>query len=129
MTASTHRRIVVRPDDAAFVPYDRYGEPVPGMYWVNISLDRDTGCGMFLLRMDPGSRSLPHEHVDYEEFHVLKGALVDDDGSVFGPGAIVSFRPGTCHSSTAPEGCTLLVSLRCGNRLLSAEEAGKLPEA
>jgi len=118
----TDRRWIAQLKDDEFRPYDRYGDPVPGLSWINMSFDPEAGCGMFVLRMAPGSRSLPHEHVDFEDFFVADNELVDDDGTVFRPGDVVSFRPGTCHSSMTPEGCTLIVFLRQGNRLLSAAE-------
>ena len=118
MPETNCRRTILRPREASgFVPYDRYGAPVPGLSWINISFDPETGCGSYLLRMEPGSGSLPHEHVDYEDFFVVDGELVDDDGTVFRAGDFVSFRPGTVHSSHAPRGCTIAVFLRAGNRL------------
>ncbi len=114
-----HRRVIRRGDDAAgFSPYDRYGDPVPGLSWIDVSHDPHTGCGSYFLRMEPGFSSLRHEHVDFEDFLVIEGELVDDDGTVFRAGDFVSFRPGTIHSSTTPTGCTLAVFLRQGNRLV-----------
>ena len=113
------RRIVRRSDDlSGFVPYDRYGEAIPGLSWINMSLDLETGCGSYLLRLEPGYSSLPHEHVGHEDFLVVDGELIDDDGSVFRQGDFVSFQPGTIHSSTTRTGCTLAVFLRTANRLI-----------
>ncbi len=120
MSDDTSRRVILRSDDAGkFVPYDRYGEPIPGLSWINISHDPETGRGSYFLRMEPGCSSLRHEHVDYEDFLVVEGELIDDDGTVFRQGDFVSFRPGTIHSSTTETGCTLVVFLRTGNRLVA----------
>lgn len=119
-------RQILNASDARFVPDDRYGEPVDGMWWCNISYDTATGLGSFLLRMDPGTSSKPHEHMDYEEFFVIDGELVDNDGAVFRTGDFVSFRPGSKHWSTTDQGCTLAVFLRQANRRLNDEERRNL---
>ena len=117
------KRTVVSVDQATFKPYDRYADPVEGMHWCNFSYEAANGAGSFLLRMDPGCKSFPHEHVNYEDFYVVEGELIDNDGSVFRSGDFVSFRPGSRHWSTTPDGCTLVVFLRQPNRLLEAHES------
>lgn len=116
-------------DKAAFRPFDRYGAPVPGMTWLPLSYDRARGAGTFLLRMEPGARSVPHEHVHGEEFLMLEGELVDDDGTVFRAGDYVAFAPGTRHASTTPEGCLIAVFMRGPNRALDAAERDALERA
>lgn len=120
------RRQIVNAATAAYVPDERYGEPIAGMTWSNISYDLETGCGSFLLRMEPGTSSRPHEHVDFEEFFVIEGELTDDDGEVFRSGDFVSFKPGTIHWSTTQQGCTLVVFLRRPNRRLAKGECVKV---
>ncbi|MGH6719807.1 MAG: cupin domain-containing protein, partial [Alphaproteobacteria bacterium] len=61
-----------------------------------------------------------------EEFLVLDGELVDNDGTVFRTGDYVAFQPGTRHVSAAPGGCLLAVFMRGPNRLLDADEARAL---
>ena len=112
-------RVVASAYDAgAFGPYDRYGRPVSALSWVNVSWDAERAQGSFLLRFEPGGQSLPHEHMGYEEFFVIEGELIDDDGRVFRAGDFVSFEPGTVHSSSSPGGCLLAVFMRGDNRLL-----------
>ncbi len=112
-------RLVISAYDAeAFEPYDRYSQPVEGLSWVNVSWDAERSQGSFLLRFAPGAASLPHEHTGYEEFHVLEGELIDDDGTVFRAGDFVSFEPGSVHSSSSPGGCLLAVFMRGRNRLI-----------
>ncbi len=115
-------RRVVATGDAAFVPFDRYGEPIPKLSWLPISYDAESGQGSFLIRFEPGGRSLPHEHTGYEEFVVLEGELIDNDGAVFRTGDFVSFKPGSRHASHAPDGCLLAVFMRGVNRPLEAGE-------
>ena len=62
-------RAIVNANDENFRPYDRYGDPVPGMHWVSLSGEPGNGgFECFLLRMDPGATSKPHEHTGHEEF-------------------------------------------------------------
>ena len=48
--------------------------------------------------MDPGAKSLPHEHNGFEEFLMLDGELTDPDGKVFKKGDFVTFEPGSEHT-------------------------------
>lgn len=119
----TKLRAVIKTDGGNFIPYDRYGEPVAGMSWLPLSGERLNGqFECFLLRMEPGSRSLPHEHTGYEEFLVMDGEFIDYDGTRYASGDFVSYSPGSRHSSHTPNGCTLLVMLRGNNRPLSEAE-------
>jgi anti-sigma factor ChrR (cupin superfamily) len=116
-------REIIATDTRRFLPYDRYGEPLPGMSWLPLSGEAQNGeFECFLLRMEAGARSRPHEHTGFEEFLVIDGELVDCDGKVFRGGDFVRFLPGSKHSSHTPEGCTILVMLRGNNRALDAIE-------
>jgi anti-sigma factor ChrR (cupin superfamily) len=116
-------RQIIDTSSDRFMPYDRYGDPVAGMSWIPLSGELGNGVfECFLLRMDAGAQSKPHEHTGHEEFLVLKGQLVDCDGQCFNSGDYVHFRPGSKHSSHSPEGCTMLVILRGNNRSLRADE-------
>ena len=116
------RQIVSTASDQ-FKPYDRYGDPVAGMSWIPLSGELQNGAfECFLLRMDAGAQSRPHEHTGGEEFYVLDGELVDCDGQSFQSGDYVRFEPGSKHCSHTPEGCTLLVILWGRNRPLRPDE-------
>ncbi|MDB9811233.1 cupin domain-containing protein [Candidatus Pelagibacter sp.] len=96
-----------------FEPFDNYGLPVKGMSWYKISYDRKNGGhGSYLLKMDPGAKSLPHKHTGYEEFLILEGELSDPDGKIFKKGDFVTFKPGSTHSSYTQDGCLILVFMR-----------------
>jgi len=103
-------------------PYDRYGAPIEGMHWIPLSVDIDGDLDIFLLKMEPGAQSRPHEHVQVEQFLVLEGALRDCDGTVMPAGTFARFEAGSLHFSTADEttGCVLLTILRGRNRALDA---------
>jgi anti-sigma factor ChrR (cupin superfamily) len=100
-----------------FEPFDNYGKVIPGMSWHKISYNRkEGGNGTYILKMDPGSKSLPHQHIGYEEFLMLDGELVDPDGKVFKKGDFISFEPGSTHSSYTKNGCLVLVFMRGINK-------------
>ena len=102
-----------------FELFDNYGVVVPGMSWHKISYKRDKGGqGTYVLKMEPGAKSLLHEHTGFEEFLMLKGDLVDPDGKVFKKGDFVSFEPGSQHSSYTKNGCLVLVFMRGINKTI-----------
>ena len=119
----TRLRHIISTRADEFKPYDRYGEPIPGMSWIALSgelLNGEFEC--FLLRMEAGAQSRPHEHMGFEEFLVMDGELIDCDGTAYQSGDFVRLLPGSKHSSHTPDGCTLLVMLRGNNRPLSEDE-------
>lgn len=121
----TSLREVIKTAKDHFVPYDRYGEAVTGLSWLPLSGELQNGeFECFLLRMEPGSRSKPHEHTGYEEFLIMEGDFVDADGSRYVSGDFLRYAPGSMHSSHTPNGCTLLVMLRGNNRALGEDEIG-----
>ena len=116
-------RQIISTQAEEFKPYDRYGEPIAGMSWVALSgelLNGEFEC--FMLRMDAGAQSKPHQHTGFEEFLVMQGELIDCDGKAYCTGDFVRFLPGSKHSSHSPNGCTLLVILRGNNRALTEDE-------
>ena len=105
--------------DVEFVPFDNYGIVVPGMSWYKISYSRENGGqGTYVLKMDPGAKSLPHKHTGFEEFLILDGELTDLDGKIFKKNDFISFEPGSKHSSHTINGCLVLVFMRGINQPL-----------
>ena len=96
-----------------FKPFDNYGSVIPGMNWHKISYSRENGGqGTYILKMDPGAKSIPHQHTGYEEFLMLDGELNDPDNKIFKKGDFVTFEPGSTHSSYTKNGCLILVFMR-----------------
>jgi quercetin dioxygenase-like cupin family protein len=93
----------------SFLEYDLEGPLQPEISWLPISYRKETGIGSYLMRMEPGAETIPHDHPGHEEFIVLEGELIDSDGTVFKVGDFVSFAPGTRHSSRTETGCVLAV--------------------
>ena len=111
------KRFIKNINNLSFEPFDNYGKPVEGMSWHKISYDKNNGgFGTYILKMNPGSKSLPHIHQGYEEFYVIEGELQDADGKVFKKGDFVTFEPGTEHSSHTKNGCLLIVFMRGINK-------------
>ena len=110
-------RFIRNINDLDFKPFDNYGKPVEGMSWHKISYDKNNGgFGTYILKMNPGSKSLPHIHQGYEEFYVIDGELQDADGKIFKKGDFVTFEPGTGHNSHTKNGCLLIVFMRGINK-------------
>ena len=62
-------RNIVNIDNLNFEPFDNYGKAIEGMSWHKISYDKKKGQGTYVLKMEPGAKSIPHEHINYEEFY------------------------------------------------------------
>ena len=92
-----------------FLEYDLEGPVQPEMSWLPISYDVETGQGCYAMRMQPGAVTIAHDHAGMEEFLVLEGDLIDDDGAAFGPGDFVSYEGGTHHNSRTETGCLIAV--------------------
>ena len=110
------KRKITDPSNVKFEPFDNYGSALPGMNWHKITYNKETGQGTYILKMDPGTTSLPHEHINYEEFLVLDGELMDPDNKVFKKGDYVIFPPGSSHSSYTKNGCLILVFQKDKNK-------------
>ena len=113
------KRKITNPLNVKFEPFDNYGTSIPGMSWHKISYDQKVGQGSYILKMEPGAKSLPHKHINYEEFLVLNGELIDSDSKIFKKGDFITFEPGSTHSSYTKTGCLLLVFQKARNELLN----------
>ena len=113
------KRQIIDFNNLKFEPFDNYGVVVPGMSWHKISYNRENGGqGTYVLKMEPGSKSLPHEHTGFEEFLMLDGELTDPDGKIFKKGDFISYKPGSKHSSHTINGCLVLVFMRGINKAI-----------
>ena len=104
-----NRRQIVRMSETVFGPYDLDGPVQDDMSLLELSYSRQTGNGCYLMRMDPGAVTIPHEHDGVEDFLVIDGDLIESDGTVLGPGDFVSYPPGSHHNSRTEKGCLLFV--------------------
>ena len=110
------KRKITDPFNVEFEPFDNYGSVIPGMSWHKITYSKDTGKGTYILKMEPGSKSTLHEHKNFEEFYILDGELIDPDNKIFTKGDLVTYEPGSIHSSYTKKGCLILVFMRGMNK-------------
>lgn len=108
MASERSGRRIIRTRSMPFEPYDLEGELQPDMAFLPLSYDRERDIGTYMIRMDPGAKTIRHTHARTEEFLILEGELIEDDGTVLGPGDYVSFRAGTRHNSRTEKGCLLI---------------------
>lgn len=102
-------RRVFKTRDLPFETFGLDGPAQPDITWMPLSYRGDSGNGCYLFRMEAGAVTLPHTHEGVEDFLILEGDLVDDDGAVFGPGDFVSYEKGTRHNSRSEGGCLIAV--------------------
>lgn len=94
---------------AEFAPWDPEGKQERGTSILQLNPAQPKGVGFYIYRMEPGARSAPHRHGGAEEFLMIEGELVDNDGTVYRPGDVVWLAPGTEHTSYSPTGCLIAV--------------------
>ena len=73
--------------------------------------DLPLGTGFHVYRMPAGMTTRAHRHNGHEQFLILDGELIENDGTVFKKGDLVWLRDGTEHCSTTPNGCLLAVHI------------------
>ena len=113
------KRKITDPFNVKFEPFNNYGAPKPGMSWHKITYSEKTGQGTYILKMEPGAKSKLHEHTNYEEFIMLEGELIDPDDNILKKGDIVTYEPGSTHSSYTKSGCLILVFMRARNKAIN----------
>ncbi len=109
-----------------YIPFARYGSPIPNVTWYPLTMDDSTGVGSYFSLYQKGASSIAHEHIGFEEFLVLEGKFIDNDGSVFGRGDFITYEPGSRHFSYAPDYALLAVFMGATNRQLREEELDEL---
>ena len=113
------RRRIIETKYEYFTPYNRYGTVSSGLKWLSLSKDEKLEHEVFIVQFEPESSSSLYKHKGYEEFFLIDGELIDDDGKVFKKGDYIKFEKGTKHSSYSKTGCTLLVKLYVGTNELT----------
>lgn len=102
-------RVVANINSAAFEPLmDSKGVDI-GQSVLQLNKSQPNGVGFHAYKMAPGMTTEAHVHTGDEEFFLLEGDLVDNDGTQYVPGDLVLMKSGTEHHSTTKKGCTLLV--------------------
>ena len=94
--------------ELALRPYDLDGPVQPDISWTPLSYDAARERGSYLMRLLPGAATIPHEHRVREEFLILEGEAIEDDGTVLKPGDWIVYEPGSSHGTRTVTGCLLL---------------------
>ncbi len=110
---STNQKYVVNLRDAIFDPLE--DELGTSLLQLNPNVKR--GTGFYIYKMEPGATSAPHQHIGAEEFYIIEGELIDNDGSIYRTGDLVWLEAGTEHNSTTKTGCIIAVFSEKGERL------------
>ncbi|HUS54224.1 MAG TPA: cupin domain-containing protein [Thermohalobaculum sp.] len=99
---------------ADFVPWDPEGISERGTSILQLNPAQPRGVGFYIYKMEPGAHSAPHVHGGAEEFVVIDGEIIDNDGTVYRSGDVVWLAPGTEHTSHAPNGALIAVYAEAG---------------
>ncbi|MEM7598874.1 MAG: cupin domain-containing protein [Pseudomonadota bacterium] len=94
-------------DDSAFTNYDATGES--GTSFIQLNPNARQDVGFYIYRMAPGAQSTPHRHGGAEEFLIVQGELIDNDGTVYKTGDVVWLDGDTEHTSHTVTGCIVAV--------------------
>lgn len=103
------RKIANIYDDAEYTPYESEVGIETGTYFIQLNPGAERDVGFYIYRMEPGSRSTPHRHGGAEEFLIIQGELIDNDGTVYKAGDVVWLAGGTEHTSHTKTGCLIAV--------------------
>ncbi|WP_170604284.1 cupin domain-containing protein [Ruegeria arenilitoris] len=119
---ATERLVANIYDKTAYIPYDPDGSSETGTHFIQLNPDAVRDVGFYIYRMEPGSSSTPHRHGGAEEFLIIQGELIDNDGTVYKQGDVVWLAKGTEHSSYTETGCLIAVYAESTEHPLSAFE-------
>jgi quercetin dioxygenase-like cupin family protein len=119
-TAPEHRR-VVNLRDAKFEPWDPEGITERGTSILQLNPNAPKGVGFYIYKMEPGAHTAPHRHGGAEEFVMIQGELIDNDGTVYRPGDVVWLGAGTEHTSYAPNGAVIAVYAEAEEKTIPEE--------
>ena len=71
--------------------------------------DPERDFSVMLLRYEPGASAPRHGHPEGEQFYVISGTIVDEQGR-YGPGTFVNRPPTSEHTPSSPDGALVLVT-------------------
>lgn len=111
MSETQPTRRVANIHAAPFTPFVYPDGVALGDAILQLDSDKPLGEGFHVYRMPAGMRTRSHIHNGHEQFLILEGELIEDDGTVFKPGDLVFYADGTEHNSYTPNGCLLAVHI------------------
>jgi anti-sigma factor ChrR (cupin superfamily) len=93
-----------------FQQYVQPGREAVGAHWLYTGEQTGPGCAeAYVAQFGPGAHGDLHRHLGFEVLFVFEGELHNDNGDVYGPGALVVERPGSVHRVSSEHGCLVLV--------------------
>ena len=101
------RKVANIHDESAYTDYTEEG--ASGTSFIKLNPNTEQDIGFYIYRMAPGSQSTPHRHGGAEEFLIVEGVLIDNDGTVYKAGDVVWLDGGTEHTSHTETGCIVAV--------------------
>ena len=99
---------VINTKKADYYVYDFEGPALDGVYQLDLSYDQETGHGVYMIRMEPGTITTKHIHKLREEYLILEGDIIESDGTVLGPGDYIIYEPGSEHNSRTETGALVI---------------------
>ncbi len=117
---TTATRTVVNIHTAEDLPWaGEDGRELTDQGYLQLDQSFPPGSGFYIYKMEPGAVTTPHEHTCRENFLILEGELIDNDGYIYRAGDLVMLDEGTQHSSSSPTGCLIAVFVRTIERDLA----------
>jgi anti-sigma factor ChrR (cupin superfamily) len=110
--AKPEDRRVVNIREGTYLPFVYDDGVALGDSVLQLDDSQPLGIGFHVYRMPPGMTTRPHRHNGQEQFLILEGELIENDGTVFKTGDLVWLRNGTEHCSYTPNGCLLAVHIQ-----------------
>jgi quercetin dioxygenase-like cupin family protein len=111
MTFSDDDRKIANIFEATYTPFVYPDGVTLGDDILQLDPTTPLGEGFHVYRMPAGMTSRRHIHNGHEQFLILEGELIEDDGRVLKAGDLVFYRDGTEHHSYTPNGCLLAVHI------------------
>ena len=102
-------RLVVNIHEVEYQPWVMENGELHDSSVLQLDNSKPMEVGFHVYKMEPGSTTTPHAHTNHEEFLILSGELIENDGTVFREGDLVWLKKGTEHSSYTKTGCTMAV--------------------
>jgi anti-sigma factor ChrR (cupin superfamily) len=104
-------RRIVNIHEVSFEPFIYDDGVALGDSVLQLDDSQPLGVGFHIYRMPAGMTTRPHRHNGHEQFLILEGELIENDGTTLRKGDLVWLRDGTEHCSYSPNGCLLAVHI------------------
>lgn len=111
MSFSANQRRIANIHDATYQSFVYPDGVSLGDSVLQLDTDRELGVGFHVYRMPAGMKTRRHIHNGHEQFLILEGELIEDDGTILRAGDMVFYGDGTEHHSYTPDGCLLAVHI------------------